>query len=61
MIDITHKHTTLREATAQAIVKVSALSTIEAIKNNTVPKGNVLEMAKTSWSFCCKKNSRNDS
>ena len=55
MIDITHKHTTLREATAQAIVKVGALSTIEAIKNNTVPKGNVLEMAKTAGLFAVKK------
>ena len=54
MIDITHKHTTLREATAQAIVKVSALSTIEAIKNNTVPKGNALEMAKTAGLFAVK-------
>ncbi|MFL2571516.1 MAG: bifunctional molybdenum cofactor biosynthesis protein MoaC/MoaB [Parvicellaceae bacterium] len=55
MIDITHKSTTLRAATAQAIVKVSKSSTIEAIKNNEVPKGNVLEMAKTAGLFGVKK------
>ena len=55
MIDITHKHTTLREATAQAIVKVSTNNTISAIKNNSVPKGNVLEMAKTAGLFAVKK------
>ncbi len=55
MIDITHKSTTLREATAQAIVKASTTSTIESIKKNTVPKGNVLEMAKTAGLFAVKK------
>ena len=38
MIDITHKSSTLRTATAQAVVKVSSQNTIEAIKNYTVPK-----------------------
>ena len=33
---------TLRIATAQAIVKVSKAETIEAIKNDTVPKGKYL-------------------
>mgnify|MGYP003954839747 CR=1 FL=1 len=37
MIDITHKNSTLRTATAQAIVKVSKLETIVAIKENKVP------------------------
>ena len=55
MIDITHKSTTLRAATAQAIVKVSKSSTIEAIKNNEVPKGNVLEMAKQQGFLVSKK------
>ena len=31
MVDITHKSNTLREATAQAIVKVSKQDTIDAI------------------------------
>tara|TARA_R110002050_G_scaffold252628_2_gene390869 strand:+ start:516 stop:1430 length:915 start_codon:yes stop_codon:yes gene_type:complete len=48
MVDITHKINTLRTATAQAIVQVSKPETIEAIQNNTVPKGNVFEMAKAA-------------
>lgn len=48
MIDITNKTTTLRTATAQAIVKVSKPETIEAIKNNKVPKGNVFAMSKAA-------------
>ena len=55
MIDITHKPTTLRIATAQAVVKASDKTTIEAIKNDKVPKGNVLEMAKTAGLFAVKK------
>lgn len=46
MIDITHKVSTLREATAQAIVKVSQQETIDAINNKTVPKGDVFAMSK---------------
>ena len=46
MIDITHKITTLRIATAQAIVKVSKQETIDAINNKTVPKGDVFAMSK---------------
>jgi cyclic pyranopterin phosphate synthase len=46
MIDITHKSTTLRIATAQAIVKVSKQETIDAINNKTVPKGDVFAMCK---------------
>ena len=46
MIDITHKSTTLRVATAQAIVKVSQQETIDAINNKTVPKGDVFAMCK---------------
>jgi len=48
MIDITHKSSTLRTAIAQAIVKVSKPETIEAIKNDTVPKGNVFAMSKAA-------------
>jgi molybdenum cofactor biosynthesis protein MoaC len=46
MVDITHKNTTLRVATAQATVKVSKQETIDAIENNTVPKGDVFTMSK---------------
>lgn len=55
MVDITHKSHTLRIATAEARVKVSHPATIEAIKNKTVPKGDVLEMAKVAGLFGVKK------
>lgn len=48
MVDITAKNTSLRVATAQAIVKVSKPETIAAIKNDTVPKGNVFAMSKAA-------------
>ncbi len=48
MIDITHKSSTLRTALAQATVKVSKAETIQAINDNAVPKGNVLEIARAA-------------
>lgn len=54
MVDITHKISTLRSATATATVLVSHQDTIDAIVNNLVPKGNVLEMAKTAGLFAVK-------
>ncbi len=54
MVDITSKIKTLRIATAEATLKVSKAGTIEAILNNTVPKGNVFEMAKTAGLFAVK-------
>ena len=48
MVDITNKSTTLRTAVAQAIIKVSRQETIEAIKNDEVPKGNVFAMSKAA-------------
>ena len=55
MVDITHKSNTLRIATAQAIVKVSKQETIDAIKNDTVPKGNVFAMSKAAGLLGVKK------
>ena len=55
MVDITHKINTLREATALAVVKTSSEETINAIRNNTVPKGNVFEMAKAAGLLGVKK------
>lgn len=55
MINITHKSSSLRKAIAVAIVKVSSLDTINAIQNNTVPKGNVLESARVAALFAAKK------
>ena len=57
MVDITHKSNSLRTAIAQAIVKVSRPETIQAIKNDAVPKGNVFEMAKTAGLFAVKRTS----
>lgn len=55
MINITHKSPTLRKAIAQAIVKVSSTNTIKAIVEKTVPKGDVLEMAKVAGLFAAKR------
>lgn len=55
MVDITHKSNTLRTATAQAIVKVSSQETIDAILNNTVPKGDVFAMSKAAGLLGVKK------
>ncbi|MBX2974445.1 MAG: bifunctional molybdenum cofactor biosynthesis protein MoaC/MoaB [Flavobacteriales bacterium] len=55
MIDITHKPTTLREATATALVTVSDPATIAAVKEKRVPKGDVLESARVASLFGVKK------
>jgi cyclic pyranopterin phosphate synthase len=55
MVDITHKTSTLRIATAQAIVQVSKPETVEAIQKRTVPKGDVFEMAKAAGFLAVKK------
>ena len=57
MVDITHKVNTLRIATAEAVVKVSSETTIEAINNKNVPKGDVLEVARTAGLFGVKRTS----
>jgi molybdenum cofactor biosynthesis protein MoaC len=57
MIDITHKANTYRKAIASAQVVCSKKETIEAINNNTVPKGNVLESARVAALFAAKKTS----
>ena len=57
MVDITHKIITQRTATAQAIVKVGTPATMQAIVNKTVPKGDVLEGARTAGLFAVKNTS----
>ena len=57
MIDITHKNSTLRIAKAMATVKVGNQNTIDAVVNKMVPKGDVLEMAKTAGLFAVKNTS----
>lgn len=55
MVPITHKSNTLRKAIAQAIVRVSKPETILAIRNRTVPKGEVLECARVAGLFAAKR------
>ncbi len=55
MVDITQKQNTHRTAVAQAIVKVGSQNTIDAIQNNTVPKGNVFAMSKAAGFLGLKK------
>ncbi len=55
MVDITHKKNTLRTAIAQAIVEVSSAETIEAIKTQKVPKGDVFAMSKAAGLLGVKK------
>lgn len=55
MVNITEKSNTLRKAIAEATVKVSAQTTIDAIKNKAVPKGDVFEMSKAAGLLAVKK------
>ncbi len=55
MVDITHKSNTLREATAQAIVKVGDQKTIDLIREGQIPKGDVFEMSKAAGLLGVKK------
>ena len=57
MNDITNKISTLRIAIAQAIVRVSKKETMDAIRNRTVPKGDVFEMARAAGLLAVKKTS----
>lgn len=57
MIQITHKSNSLRKAVAQAVVRVSKESTMEAVVQRTVPKGDVLEFARVAGLFAVKKTS----
>lgn len=57
MINITHKGTTLRQAIATAIVKVSKQETIEAVQQRKVPKGDVFEFSRAAGLLAIKKTS----
>lgn len=57
MVNITHKQNSLRKATATAIVKVSKQETIDAVKNRTVPKGDVFEFSRAAGLLAIKKTS----
>lgn len=57
MVDITNKIKTHRLAIAQATVKVSRQETIDAVRNKTVPKGDVLEASRVAGLFGIKRTS----
>src|SRR6186997_499456 len=57
MVNITHKQTSLRKAIATAIVKVSKGETVDAVKNKTVPKGDVIEFSRAAGLLAVKKTS----
>ncbi len=57
MVDITHKSNTKRTAVAQAVVHASNTETILAIKENKVPKGNVLDFARAAALLAVKNTS----
>jgi molybdenum cofactor biosynthesis protein MoaC len=57
MVDITSKSNSLRKAIATAIVSVSKQETIDAIKNRTVPKGDVFEFSRAAGLLAIKKTS----
>ncbi len=54
MIDIGKKKKTKRMAKAQAFIKLTK-DLLEKIKNNTMPKGNVLETARIAGIMAAKK------
>ena len=55
MVNITHKSSTLRQAIAMGILKVSRQETIDAIVNRKVPKGDVFEFSRAAGLLACKK------
>lgn len=55
MVNITHKSSTLREAIAIGVVKVSKQETIDAVVNKKVPKGDVFEFSRAAGLLACKK------
>ena len=57
MQDITHKSSTLRVATAQAVVRVGGSNTIDLIIKKEIPKGDVFEMSKAAGLLAVKKTS----
>jgi molybdenum cofactor biosynthesis enzyme len=46
MVNITHKNNTLRKAIATAILTVSKQTTIDAIREKKVAKGDVFEFSR---------------
>lgn len=57
MVNITHKSSSLRQAIATAVLKVSAQETIDAIVQRKVPKGDVFEFSRAAGLLAVKKTS----
>ncbi|NCI47693.1 bifunctional molybdenum cofactor biosynthesis protein MoaC/MoaB [Sediminibacterium soli] len=57
MVDITAKQNSLRRATATATLSVSQQSTIQAIQDRTVPKGDVFEFSRAAGLLAIKRTS----
>ncbi|NKR04651.1 cyclic pyranopterin monophosphate synthase MoaC, partial len=57
MVDITSKSNSLRIAIAVAVLKVSNESTIEAVRNKTVAKGDVFEFSRAAGLLAIKRTS----
>jgi molybdenum cofactor biosynthesis protein MoaC len=57
MVNITHKSTSLRKAIASAKLTVSKTETMDAVKNKTVPKGDVFEFSRAAGLLAIKKTS----
>ena len=55
MVDITDKKNTLRIAKAEAILTVSKEATIQSIRDNNVPKGDIFEMSRAAGLLGIKK------
>lgn len=54
MVDVTHKQPTVRAATARGFVRV-APSTVQALRDGSVPKGDVLAVARVAGIQAAKK------
>jgi molybdenum cofactor biosynthesis protein MoaC len=57
LLDISHKNRTLRVAKAQSVVRMSP-ETLEKVRNNKVPKGDALQVARVAAILAAKDTSR---
>ncbi|WP_294303104.1 bifunctional molybdenum cofactor biosynthesis protein MoaC/MoaB [uncultured Chryseobacterium sp.] len=57
MVNITHKSSTLRMAIATATVTTSSQTTIDAVQQRKVPKGDIFEFSRAAALFGVKKTS----
>ena len=55
MISITNQKVILKKAIAKAVISLGSKATVKAVVDKKVPKGDVLEMAKTAGLFAAKR------